>query len=405
MKNTGRESLGDIRVLDFGHVLAGPVAAMILGDLGAEVIHVEPFSGDDARQFGPFIGGQSAYFISVNRNKKSLVVDLKKEKGKKLVRRLIEISDVLIENFRPDVMEKLGLSYRHARELNQRLVYASISGFGHDVLPEYEGRPSYDILAQAYSGLMSITGTEDGRRVRVGSSVGDIMAGHQCAISILAALHHRGMTGEGQKIDQAMVDGLVYTLENALVRYSVEGKVPAPLGTKHPSITPFQAFDTADGQIVIPAGNDRLWARLCGVLGRAEWADDPRFSTNAARTENRDTLAELLQQRLRQKTTGEWENLLRDAGLPNGPVNTVAEVAKDANLLYREMIVEMDQPEAGKLRIAGSPFKLSESPGRVRSPAPLLGEHTREVLSSLLGCSGKEIDELIAQHVVFAPEK
>jgi CoA:oxalate CoA-transferase len=396
-----KKALGDIRVLDFGHVLAGPTAAMILADLGAEVLHIEPLQGDDARQFGPFVKGQSAYFMSINRNKKSIAIDLKMDKGKEIIEKLIADSDVLIENFRPDVMEKLGFSYERVKGINPRIIYASISGFGHDVLPDYRGKPSYDIIAQAYSGLMSITGTEDGQQVRVGSSIGDIMAGHQCAISILAALHHRKNTGEGQKIDQAMVDGLVYTLENAVVRYSVDGKSPVPIGTKHPSITPFQSFNTSDGQIVVPVGNDRLWGSFCRAIEKPDWVDDDRFKTNKLRTENRDELVSQLEPIFKMKKTGEWSDLLSASGVPNGPVNSVAQVVEDKNLKYREMIVDVDQPEVGRLTIAGSPFRLSETPGEVVSPAPLLGEHTEEILSALLGYSKDKIAELLKEKVVL----
>lgn len=398
------KALNDIRVLDFGHVLAGPTSAMILADLGAEVIHIEPFQGDDARQFGPFLGGQSAYFMSVNRNKKSIAVDMKNEKGKTIIKQLIACSDVLIENFRPDVMEKLGFSYDEVKTINPRMIYASISGFGHDSLPEYKSRPSYDMIAQAYSGFMSITGTEDGKKVRAGSSIGDIIAGHQCAISILAALHHREKTGRGQRIDQAMVDGLVYTLENAIVRYSVSGETPVPLGTKHPSITPFQAFTTKDGDIVIPVGNNNLWKKFCSVLGKNEWAEDERFATNELRTANRDVLVDLVQSVLMDRTSAEWQKLLSEKGIPNSPVNTIPEIVTDKNLLHRKMIVDIEQPTAGDLTLAGSPFKLSETPGEVRAPAPLLGEHTREILSEVLDYSGDDIESMLEHQVVWVPE-
>lgn len=400
-----KKALEDIRVLDFGHVLAGPTAAMILADLGAEVIHIEPLTGDDSRQFGPFIKGRSAYFISINRGKKSLAIDLKDPRGKAIIEKLCAVSDVIIENFRPDTMEKLGFSYDKLKEINPRIIYASISGFGHDVLPEYRNRPSYDMIAQGYSGIMSITGTEDGTRVRVGSSVGDIVAGHQCAISVLSALHYREKTGQGQRIDQAMVDGLVYTLENAVARYSVEGTAPGPQGTKHPSITPFQTFETADGEIVVPVGNDRLWAEFCRAAGREEWIEDKRFATNQLRTKNRDELLKMLIPIFKEKTTAEWGRLLDERGVPNGPVNTMAEVTADPNLRYRKMIVETALPgkdvAAGRITIAGSPFNLSETPGEVRGTAPLLGEHTREVLSSLIGCDDEEIQTLLDAKVVL----
>ena len=405
LKTMAEQALQDIRVLDFGHVLAGPTAAMILADLGAEVIHIEPFSGDDARQFGPFLNGQSAYFMSVNRNKQSLAVDLKKEAGKTVIRGLIACSDVIIENFRPDVMGSLGFSYDEAKSVNPGIIYASISGYGHDSLPDYQGRPSYDIIAQAFSGFMSITGTEEGETVRAGSSIGDIMAGHQTAISILAALHYREKTRVGQRIDQAMVDGMVYTLENAIARYSVTGETPLPLGTKHPSITPFQAFRTSDGEIVIPVGNNALWDKFCRVLEREEWIDDSRFITNELRTAHRDELAGLIQDVIGEKSTAAWQNLLGSSGIPSGPVNTIAQVVRDENLHHRNMIVEVDRPETGPLTIAGAPFSLSKTPGSVRTPAPLLGEHSRQILSDILDYTDDQIESLISEEVILTGDR
>jgi CoA:oxalate CoA-transferase len=394
------KALDDVRVLDLGHVLAAPTAAMILADLGADVIHVESPHGDDTRQFGPFINGQSGYFCSINRNKRSLVLDLKKTAGKQVLRDLIRVSDVVLENFRPGTMARLGFSYADMRAINERIVYASISGFGHDALPAYAAKPSYDLVAQAYSGLMSITGPEGGPPVRVGSSVGDIFSGHQCAIGILAALWHRERTGRGQVVDMAMVDGLVYVLENAIVRYTASGTVPQPLGTRHPTIAPFQAFETSDGWVVIALGNDALWQRFCQAIERPDLAEDPRFQTVDLRSQHHGALQELLQEITRQRTTSEWVTLLQAHRLPTSPIHTVAEVVQDPNIRYRDMVVEIDQPGAGPVRIAGSPFHLSETPGRVDRPAPLLGQHTREILDQVLGYAEDRIERLVADGVV-----
>jgi CoA:oxalate CoA-transferase len=395
------KALADVRVLDLGHVLAAPTTAMILADLGADVIHLEPPRGDDSRAFGPFVGGQSGYFISINRNKRSVVVDLKKFGGKQVLVDLIRVSDVVLENFRPDTMEKLGFSYDRMRAINPRIIYASISGFGHDALPEYATKPAYDMVAQAFSGLMSITGPEGGPPVRVGSSVGDMFAGHQCAIGILRALWYRERTGRGQLVDMSLVDGLVYVLENAIVRYTLLGQIPQPMGTKHPAITPFQAFRTEDGWIVVAIGNDALWGRLCHAISRPQLTEDPRFETNALRTENQGELANLLEGITKTKSTEQWSMILEENGLPYSPINTIDRVVQDPNVAYRNMVVEVEQPHVGSVRIAGSPFHLSETPADVREPAPLLGQHTEEVLANVLGYSQDRIEELVGDGVAY----
>lgn len=395
------KALANVRIIDLGHVLAAPTAAMILADFGAEVIHLEPPRGDDAREFGPFINGQSGYFISINRNKKSMVIDLKKSAGKEILRDLIRVSDVVLENFRPTTMAKLGFSYEEMQTIKSDIIYASISGFGHDALPEYATKPAYDMVAQAFSGLMSITGPENGAPVRVGSSMGDIMAGHQCAIGILSALWYRERTGQGQKVDISMVDGLVYALENAIVRYTVSGEVPQPLGTKHPAITPFQALKTKDSWIVVAIGNDSLWQKFCVALTRPGLIKDARFTTNDLRTQNRLALIEILEGVTTSKTTAEWTTILEKSGLPYSPVNTIDQMVEDPIINYRNMVVDIDQPEVGPMKIVGSPFHLSESPGEVMNPAPLLGQHTTEVLSQVLGYSEEKIRQLIDENVAM----
>jgi CoA:oxalate CoA-transferase len=286
------------------------------------------------------------------------------------------------------------------RAINERIIYASISGFGHDALPDYATKPSYDLIAQAYSGLMSITGPEDGPPVRVGSSVGDIFSGHQCAIGILAALWHRERTGRGQVVDMSLVDGLLYVLENAIVRYTVSGTVPQPLGTRHPTVTPFEAFKTSDSWVVIALGNDALWQRFCQAIERPELAEDPRFRTNDLRTQHHAPLQDLMQQIVQQRTTAEWLALLQAHRLPTSPIHTMADVVQDPNVRYRDMVVEVDQPGIGPVQIAGSPFHLSETPGRVDRPAPLLGQHTREILDQVLGYAEEQIERLVENGVV-----
>jgi CoA:oxalate CoA-transferase len=389
------QALADIRVVDLGHVLAAPTAAMILADLGADVIHVEPPGGDDARAFGPFANGHSGYFASVNRNKRSIVIDLKHSDGKEILRDLIRASDVVLENYRPGTLARLGFSYEVMQALNPRVIYASICGYGHDALPEYASKPAYDMVAQAFSGLMSITGPEGGPPVRVGTSVGDITAGHQCAIGILAALWHRERTGKGQVVDMSMADGLVYILENAIVRHTLSGQVPEPLGTRHPAITPFQAFPTADDWIVVAAGNDALWHTLCAAIERPSLSEDPRFASNALRTANHAVLQQILSEVTRTRTTAKWAEILEAHHLPYSPINTVDQVVDDPNVRYRGMVVEVDQPGIGPIEIAGSPFHLSETPGSVRTPAPLLGQHTEQILSEVLGYAPERVRALI----------
>lgn len=397
-------ALNDIRVLDLSHVLAGPTTTMILADLGAEVIHVEPPHGDDAREYGPFAGkvdkDHSGYFISINRNKKSIVLDLKQEKGKEILKELIKISDVIIENFRPGTMTSLGFSWEAVQETNPKIIYASISGFGHEALPGYASRPTYDIVAQAYSGLMSITGPENGPPTRVGASIGDIMAGYQAAIAILAALHYRSLTGKGQRYDGSMIDGLFSFIENAVVRYTINEEIPKPLGTAHPTIAPFQAFPTKEDWIVIAIGSDKLWARFCSVMDRKELAGDPRFKTNNVRAKNRDILINILTGELRQKTAKEWAAVFEKESIPCSLVNNIEQICQDPQIKLRNMLVEIDQKKVGKIKIAGSPFRLSNTPGTIYRGAPSLGEHTAEILSSLLKKTEDEIASLRKDGVI-----
>ncbi len=391
-------ALKGIRVIDLSHVLAGPTATMILADLGAEVIHVEPPQGDDAREYGPFMSevgkNHSGYFISLNRNKKSIVLNLKHEKGKGILRQLVKISDVIVENYRPGTMRSLGFDWEEIQRMNPRIIYASISGFGHDTLPEYSNRPAYDVIAQAYSGLMSLTGPEQGPPCRVGSSMGDIIAGHQAVIGILTALYYRTITGRGQWYDGSMVDGLFFTLENAVVRYTAEKEIPRALGTAHPSITPFQAFPTRDSWIVIAIGSDKLWSDFCTVLGRRDLIDDARFRTNPLRTKNRETLVGILTEETIKKTARDWTDIFERDGIPCSLVNNVKEICEDPHITFRNMLVEIEQTGIGRMKIAGSPFRLSETPGRVYRGAPSLGEDTEEILFSLLKVPRSEIQSL-----------
>ena len=391
--------LEGVRILDLTRVLAGPYASMVLADLGAEVIKVElPGSGDESRGFGPFQNGESAYFTSVNRGKKSVTIDLRQERGRDLALGLAETCDVLVENFRPGSMDRFGLGYKTVHAKYPQLVFASISGFGQT--GPYAQRPAYDVLIQAMGGLASITGEPNSPPVRVGSSIADLSAALFGAVGILAALQRASRTGEGQQIDISMLDCQVALLENALARYAVSGEVPQPLGSRHPAITPFQFFAVSDGHIVLAAGNDGLWRKLCTALGLLDLIEDSRFADNALRTENHAALEPLLAEVLADKTVAEWCEVLVQAGVPSGPLCDVGEVFNDEQIAAREMIVEIDHPIAGRQAMPNSPLKFSQTPIQLQRPAPLLGQHTEEVLRDMLDLGTDEITGLRADGVI-----
>lgn len=392
-------ALENIKVLDLTRVLAGPYATMILGDLGADIIKVEmPEIGDDARHFGPFINGESAYFMSLNRNKKSITLNLKTEKGKEILLDLVSKSDIIVENFRPGTMEKLGLGYDVLIKINPKIIYAACSGFGHT--GPYSERASYDAVVQAMGGIMSITGEKGGKPTRVGTSIGDITAGLFAAIGILSALVSRNVTGLGQMVDVAMLDSQVAILENAIARYVVTKEIPSREGNRHPSIVPFETFDTADGEIMIAVGNDSLWKKFCFVIGMEELGEDQRFRTNILRNEKYLELRLIIADILLNKNTKEWQEILDLAGIPNGPINTIDKILKDPQVIAREMIVDIVHPIAGQLQIPGVPIKLSQTPGKIRIPSPVLGEHTEEILMDFLGYGEEEIQELKQNKVI-----
>lgn len=390
--------LSDIKVLDLTRVLAGPYATMILADLGAEIIKVEqPGTGDDSRAYGPYKNGESAYFMSLNRNKQSMTLNLKTPEGKQILKDLVKKVDVLVENFRPGAMQRLGLGYEVLKEINPRLVYATSTGYGQT--GPYSQRPAYDAVVQAMGGIMSITGHPETGPTRVGSSMGDITAGLFCAIGILAALHERESSGLGQMVDVAMLDCQVAILENAISRFEITGEIPRPIGNRHPSIVPFEPFATLTDPIMVAAGNDKLWETLCGLLG-LEIASDPRFVTNPKRNENYDELRAILAERFLTRTCAEWQQMFDAHGIPNGPINTVDKVVENEQVLAREMIVEVDHPVAGLTRIPGIPIKLSRTSGEIRKSAPVLGEDTETLLAGYLGLSHEEVAELRMKKVI-----
>lgn len=387
------QALEGLKVLDLSRVLAGPYATMILADMGADVLKIEmPVKGDDSRAFGPYVGGESAYFMSINRNKRSMTMNLKDEDSKEMFLELVKDADVVVENYRPGTMEKLGLGYEELKKVNPKIIYAASSGFGHT--GPYSKRAAYDAVVQAMGGIMSITGELNGKPTKVGSSISDIIAGMYTSIGILSALQYRNRTGKGQKVDVAMLDTQVSILENAVARYVATGVSPKPLGNRHPSIIPFEDFDTKDGSIMIAAGNDVLWRKLCDALEMSSVAMDERFVTNPLRGENYEEMRPLVAKPFMEKTTKEWMDILNEAGVPNGPINNMEDIFNDPQVEAREMLVEVDHPVAGKMKVPGVPIKMSESQGSIKMPAPILGQHNDEVLKGKFGLTDEEIKAL-----------
>lgn len=395
-----RKPLEHIKVLDFTRVLAGPFCTMILANMGAEIIKIERLgSGDDSRSYGPFINEQSAYFISINRGKKSISVDLKSEKGIEVVKELVKKVDVVAENFRPGTMEKLGLSYEQLKEINPRLIFATMSGFGQT--GPYSKRPAYDMIVQGMGGIMSITGEEGGAPVRVGTSIGDLVAGLYGTIGILTALADRDISGEGRMVDVAMLDGQISILENAISRYAATGEIPKPLGGRHPSISPFEAYKTKDSYIIIACGNQVLWEKFCKLAGREDLLALDIFKTNEDRTNNVDKLSFYMNEICKEKTTSEWNEYLNDNGIPCSPINSIDKLFTDPQIAARNMLVEVEQPGAGKIKISGNPIKLSGMQEEIhKDPAPFVGEHTEMILKQYLGYSADKINNLKKEKVI-----
>lgn len=390
--------LNGVKVIDLTRVLAGPFCTMVLADMGAEVIKVERTGlGDDSRQFGPFINDESAYFMSINRNKKSIALNLKDKDAVEILLKLVKEADVLVENFRPGTMEKLGIGYDMLKEVNPTLIYASASGFGYS--GPYSRRPAYDGVVQAMGGIMSITGQKGGKPTRVGPSIGDITAGLYTAIGVSMALYEREKSGKGQMIDVAMLDCQVSILENALARYFSTGVSPKPAGNKHTSIVPFEPFETSDGEIMVAAGNDNLWQKFTKAMGEEALGLDERFKTNPLRNENYDELRPLIEAGLKKNTVAYWYKVLTEAGVPCGPINNIEMITNDEQVKFREMIVEIEHPKAKTTHLPGAPIKMSRTKGEIKTPAPLLGEHSTEILKGL-GYSEQDIDNLVKSKAV-----
>lgn len=391
--------LSGVRVLDLTRVLAGPFCAMILGDMGAEVIKIEePGKGDDTRSWPPFVGGESTYFMSINRSKKSLTLNLKAPEGRELLKKLVRKSDVVLENFRTGTMERLGLGYATLAKVNPRLVYCAVSGFGESG-PE-AARAGYDLVVQAESGVMDITGFPDGPPVKVGTSIADLVAGMSAAHGVTLALLARTRTRRGQKVEIGMLDAMAALLTYQSGIYFGTGQRPTRRGNAHPSIVPYEVFRAADGYLVLGVANNSLWERCCIALERHDLVRDPRYATEAARVEHRDTLVPLLNEILGARSADDWMKRFEAAGVPAGRIRSVAEVCESEHLKARDMIVTLPHPRAGQVTAMGVPIRLHGTPGRASVPPPVLGQHTDAILRSLLALKPARIEQLRAAGVV-----
>lgn len=392
-------ALEGVKVLDLTRVLAGPHCTMILADLGADVIKVEaPGGSDETRFWGPpFQNGVSAYYLCANRNKRSVTVNLKTEQGREIIRTLAKDADVLIHNFKTGSMEKWQLDYEAINHINPRLIYCSITGFGET--GPYQHLPGYDYIIQGMSGLMSITGSEESGPMKIGVAMVDILTGLYSVISIEAALYEREKSGLGQKIDMSLLDTAVSSLANVASNYLISGKVPRRLGNDHPNIVPYSKFKALDGDIIIAVGNDRQFADLCKVIGIPQIAEDERYRTNEARVENKLELTKILDDQLQLKTAAEWIEVFSEKNIPCGPIHTMDRVFEHPQVLARDMVVHVNHPEAGRVKLVGSPIKLSRTKAKIERHPPIAGEHTSEILQQA-GFSLEEISQLKENNII-----
>ena len=394
------KALDGVRVLDLTRALAGPFCTLMLGDYGADVIKIElPNTGDDTRHWGPpFIGEESAYFLSINRNKRSLTLNFKEEQAREIFLKLVEQSDVVVENFTPGVMSRFGLEYATVKAANPQIIYCSISGFGQD--GPYQNRPAYDQIMQGISGLMSITGDLGGEPQKVGVAVTDIGSGMWAAFAVISALYHREQQGEGQYIDISMLDAQVAWLTYQAGYYFAYDRPPQRLGAAHPTLVPYQAFMCQDGKYLnVAVGSERLWERFCQAVKLMDLKDRPEFATNGVRVENRATLVPLLQTHFLTRPADDWVADLQALNVPAGPINDLADVFADPQVLHRQMLLEMPHPTLGDIKQTGLPIKFSRTPGGLELPPPLLGEHNGPILRDL-GYSDAEIAELVERAVI-----
>ncbi len=392
-------SLSGVRVLDFSRVLAGPYCSMMLAELGADVLKVEdPAGGDEAREWPPFVHGQSGYFFSVNRSKRSIAIDLKKDEGKRIVQELAVQSDVILENFAPGVTQRLGIDYPTLAALKPDLIYCSISGFGQT--GPYRDKRAYDPILQAMSGLMSVTGSRDGEPVKCGVAITDVASAVFAAFSIATSLYRREKTGQGQYIDLGMLDCSLAMMTFQAAIYLCGSGVPGLFGSENPTRVPSANYRTADGRFLHLVVNDRQWPKFCELLGVPHLADDPDFSSNRVRVAHRDQVNALITEQMLTRGTEEWLTLFEAAGLPAGPVNSLDQVIADPQVKAREMVKSFEHPLAGLVEAIDMPFRFADAGTRIRGAPPLLGQHTEEILRGLLGYSGEEVERLKAEGVV-----
>jgi formyl-CoA transferase len=372
----------------------------MLADMGADVIKIEvPGSGDDSRQFGPFVNGESSYFMNLNRNKKGITLNLKSPEGKEIFRQLVKQSDIVLENYRPGTMEKLGLGYDELAKINPKIIYGCVSGFGH--YGPYKNRAGYDIIGQAMGGLMSTTGWPDGEPTRTGTAMADVLAGLSVTIGVLAALKSRESTGKGQKVDVALVDSVVASLEIINQIYLITGENPQRIGNRYESVYPYDSFRASDGSLVIGCGNDKLFTLLTKIMNKPELAEDELFDRNPKRVKNHALLKPIIEEWTKDKTVDEVVDLLLNAGIPAAPINTIDRIVKDPHIAEaREMFVAIDHPKAGRLKITGSHLKFSDTKVTIRQPSPFLGQHNTEVLSEMLKLSEDEIEDLKVKGII-----
>jgi len=393
--------LKDVVIIDLTRVLAGPYCTQMLGDLGAEVIKVEmPGQGDDTRQWGPPFteSGESAYFLSANRNKRSLTLNLKSEQAIEILKALIAKADVLVDNFRTGTLERFGLDDDTLQQIRPGLIYATITGYGYT--GPYADRPGYDFMVQAMGGLMSVTGPEDGEPIRVGIAIADLATGIFTVSAILAALYGRERTGEGQRIDMSLIDSQVAMMSYVASNYLVSGELPGRLGNGHPNIVPYQSFKAKDQHFAFAAGNDRQWNKFCEALGKTEWMEDERFATNQARVQNRARVVSELKEVFATRTAREWMDLCEQIGIPTAPINDMSQVFEDPQVQDREMLLDVPHAGGGSVPLVASPLKIPTAPVEVRYPPPLLGQHTDEILSSMLGLDAERIRQLREDGVI-----
>ena len=394
-KQVQPQALENVLVLDLTRVVAGPYAGSILGDFGADVIKIEvPGKGDDARGYGPYRNGESVYYANLNHNKRGITLNLKEEQGKEIFRKLVAKADVVIENYRPGVMDKLGLGYDELKKINPRLIYGAVSGFGS--YGPYSQRPGYDIISQAMGGLMSVTGAEGGEETRSGNAMGDILGGMNLVMGVVMALYARERTGFGQRIDVALVDSVVASLENAYIRYFESGKLPVRMGNAYASIAPYDSYQAKDGKVIIACGNQKLYEKLCREVLDMEWMiTDERFTTVPLRVQNNKIQKAYIEEWTKERTVAEIVDIVLGKGIPAGPINNVKQITEDDHIRNaREMFVDVKHPVIGDMTVNGNPIKLMDMMPRVNCPAPTLGQHNKDIYQGMLGLSDEEFAAL-----------